>query len=136
MNNIIYQWLSTYIKDDKKLVQYLYVLYLLFSKHQDTVYSYITQVKNVNDKIWDMLDFFEEKKFKKKDIYNLLEYSINKTWYNVFELHKSSSFNTDLDQEETICKNIDSDVWVYVKTADNKIYKRFLLDDVQKMLWI
>lgn len=136
MNNIVYQWLSKYIEDDKKLVQYLYVLYILFSKYQDSIYSYKQEVKKIDVKLYDILDFFQEKKFSKKDIYKLLDYSIKQTWYNIYNLSKSPSFDNISLNWDIIYKQVEDDTWVYIKSADNKIYKRFLLDDVKKTLWI
>jgi len=136
MKDVVYEWLSKYVEDDKKLVQYLYVLYILFSKYKDNIYSYINQVKSVDEKLWDILEFFQEKKSNKKDVYKLLEYSIKQTWYNVYNLSKSISFdNIDLNWD-IIEKQVKDDVWIYIKSVDSKIYKRFLLDDVGKSLWI
>jgi len=136
MKDIVYEWLSKYVKDDKKLVQYLYVLYLLFSKYNDSIYSYIDQIKSENEKLWDILEFFQEKKFYKKDVYELLDYAIKKTWYNIYNLSKSLTFENINLNWDIIEKQVKDDVWIYIKSIDSKIYKRFLLDDVKKILWM
>lgn len=135
-DNVLYEWLSKYIENNDKLVQYLYILYLLFSKYQNSIYSYIDQVKSVDKKLWDMLEFFRDEKYTKKDVYKILQYAIKKTWYNIYNLSKSISFN-DIPLRWDVIKNqVKDDIWLYIKSADNKIYKRFLLDDVKKSLWI
>lgn len=136
MKDIVYEWLSRYVEDDKKLVQNLYVLHLFFSKYQDIVYAYIDQVKSIDKKLWEILEFFKEKKYTKKDVYNLLEYSIKQTWYNIYNLSKSVSFDNISLKWDIIEKQIKDNIWVYIKSADSKIYKRFLLDDVKKSLWM
>jgi len=136
MKYAVYEWLSKYIKNNKKLVQYLYVLYALFYKYQNNIYSYVDQIRIVNWQLWDILSFFKEKKYNKKDVYTLLQDSIKKTWYNIYTINKSWKIGNIKIDWDVIENNIDNDIWIYIKSADNKIYKRFLLDDIKKSLWI
>jgi len=135
---IIYCWLEKYIQDDKLLVEYLYVLYHFFSLNGKKIYNYIEQISYVNEQLWEILKFFKEKKYDKKDIYELLIFSIKQTWYNIFEV-KLWKWLDDIkiwEKWEKIVENTINDAWIYIKSADSKIYKRFALDDVKKVLWI
>ena len=136
--NIIYSWLVEYLKEEKKVVEYLYILHHFFSLYEDNIYNYIEQISSINTELWEILKFCKEKKYSKKNVYELLMYSIKKSWFNVFDIKLWKWLDQiKLDEEwEQIVENIDNDVWLYIKSADNKIYKRFILDDVKKILWI
>ena len=136
MKYIVYKALCEHVKDEKKVVEYLYVLYVLLSKYGNSLFLYLEQVKVVNKELWDLLEFFKEEKFTKKDIYQLLLYAIKKTNYNIYVLRKSSSFPKIQLDWDVIEQKIEDDTGIYIKSADNKIYKRFLHDDVKKLLWI
>lgn len=136
--NSVYTWLLEYIKDEKKLVEYLYVLYVIFSKYWKWIYNYIKQISDENNNLWEILSFFKEEKYTKKDVYKLLEYWIKKSWYNITNVELWIWVDLDslkLDKNtDIIVSEKNGDSWVFIKTADNKIYKRFLLDDVKKVL--
>lgn len=140
MKNAVYEWLVEYIKDDKKLVEYLYVLHYFFQKYGSSVNSYLKQFEKIDESLTEILKFFIEQKYQKKDIYNLLQYAIKKTWYNVFDISHSEDFEiwsfVSENAQDIIENIVKNDTWVYIKTADNKIYKRFLLEDVKKLIWI
>jgi len=136
MNSVL-KGLREYIWDDKLLVDYLYAALKLFDKYWKGIYNYLDKISQVDSKLWEIFKYFREEKYWRKDIYTLLESSIKETGYNVYELKK---WNVDDDivklenPADIIEENIDEDIGVYVKSADNKIYKRFVLDDVKKIL--
>jgi len=136
--NSVYAWLLEYVKYEKKLVEYMYVLYIIFSKYWKWIYNYIEQISAENNDLWEILKFFKEGKYTKKDVYKLLEYWIKKSWYNIANIELWIWISLDsikMDKNtDIIVSEKDGDSWVFVKTADNKIYKRFLLDDVKKVL--
>jgi hypothetical protein len=39
-----------------------------------------------------------------------------------------------LPEGEKVVENVEDDAGIMIKTADGKIYKRFVLDDVKKLL--
>ena len=136
--NTIYSWLVEYLKNEKKVVEYLYVLHHFFSLYWKNIYNYIEQISSIDAQLWEVLKFFEEEKYSKKDVYELLMYSIKQSWYNIFDIKLWKWLNQIKLPEkwEEIIESIDNDAWLYIKSADNKIYKRFVLDDVKKVLWI
>lgn len=141
MKNLDYEWMLEYIKDDKKLVEYLYVLHYFFQKYWNSVNSYHNAFTKINADLWELLLFCIEEKYQKKDISNLLQYAIRKTWHNVFQVYSSdwvdiSQFSEINSKEEILREELTGDAGVYIKSADNKIYKRFLLDDVRKIVWL
>ena len=133
----VYLVLLEYVWDKKILVNYVYILYKLLNKYPNLP-KFIEKISQVDTKLAEILKFFEEEKYSTKDIYVLLQYIIDKTWINVLEIEISSDINLqdfNLDVEgDIILKEKDDDVWVKIKTADSKIYKRFLLEDVKKIL--
>jgi len=136
MNSVL-KWLKEYIGDDKMLVDYLYITLKLFDKYGKWLYNYINQISLVDEKLWEIIKFFKEEKYNRKDIYTLLESAIKETWYNVYEVKVGEQSETNivnLENPSDIIEEKVSDIWVYAKSADNKIYKRFVLDDVKKIL--
>jgi len=136
--NTIYSWLVEYLKEEKKVVEYLYVLHHFFSLYWNNIYNYIEQISNIDQQLWEVLKFCKEEKYSKKDIYELLMYSIKKSWFNIFDIKLWKWLDQMQLSEnwEQIIENISDDAWLYIKSADNKIYKRFVLDDVKKVLWM
>ena len=136
--NTIYSWLVEYLKDEKKVVEYLYVLHYFFSLYWNNIYNYIDQISNIDTQLWEVLKFCKEEKYSKKNIYELLMYSIKKSWFNIFDIKLWKWLNQiELTEKwDKIIENINNDAWLYIKSADNKIYKRFILDDVRKILWM
>ena len=136
--NTIYSWLVEYLKDEKKVVEYLYVLHYFFSLYWNNIYNYIDQISNIDTQLWEVLKFCKEEKYSKKNIYELLMYSIKKSWFNIFDIKLWKWLNQiELTEKwDKIIENINNDAWLYIKSADNKIYKRFILDDVKKVLWM
>jgi len=136
--NPVLKWLKQYINDDKLLVDYLYVILKLFDKNGKSLYNYIEQISLVNNQIAEILKFFKEENYKRKDIYELLQQAIQETWYNVYELKVWENTPENIVSLENpgdiVEEKIKNDVGIYAKSADNKIYKRFLLDDVKKIL--
>ncbi len=136
MNSVL-KALQEYVSDDKILVDYLYVLLKIFDKYNNSIYNYIDQISQVDEKLWEILKYFQEEKYKRKDVYSLLQQAIEETWYNVYEIKKSEWVDkniVDLKNPADIVEEKVSDIWIYAKSADNKIYKRFVLDDVKKIL--
>ena len=136
--NTIYDWLVEYLKDKKKVVEYLYILHHFFSLYWNNIYNYIKQISSIDEQLWEVLKFCKEEKYSKKDLYELLMYSIQKSWFNIFDIKLWKWLDKiNLNEEwEQIIEKIDNDAWLYVRSADNKIYKRFVLDDVRKLLWM
>lgn len=136
--NTIYNWLVEYLKDEKKVVEYLYVLHHFFSLYWKNIYNYIEQISNIDTQLWEVLKFCKEEKYSKKNIHELLMYSIKKSWFNIFDIKLWKWLNQiELAEKwDKIIENINDDAWLYIKSADNKIYKRFILDDVKKVLWM
>ncbi len=136
--NTIYSWLIEYLKEEKKVVEYLYILHHFFSLYWNNIYNYIDQISNIDTQLWEVLKFCKEEKYSKKDLYELLMYAIQKSWFNIFDIKLWKWLNQiELTQHwDKIIENIDNDAWLYIKSADNKIYKRFILDDVKKVLWM
>lgn len=136
--NTIYSWLVEYLKDEKKVVEYLYILHHFFSLYWNNIYNYIDQISNIDTQLWEVLKFCKEEKYSKKNIYELLMYSIKKSWFNIFDIKLWKWLNQiELTEKwDKIIENINDDAWLYIKSADNKIYKRFILDDVRKILWM
>ncbi len=136
--NTIYDWLVEYLKDKKKVVEYLYILHHFFSLYWNNIYNYIKQISSIDEQLWEVLKFCKEEKYSKKDLYELLMYSIKKSWFNIFDIKLWKWLDKiNLNEEwEQIIEKIDNDAWLYVRSADNKIYKRFVLDDVRKLLWM
>ncbi len=136
--NTIYSWLVEYLKDEKKVVEYLYVLHYFFSLYWNNIYNYIDQISNIDTQLWEVLKFCKEEKYSKKNIYELLMYSIKKSWFNIFDIKLWKWLNQiELTEKwDKIIENINDDAWLYIKSADNKIYKGFILDDVRKILWM
>lgn len=136
--NTIYDWLVEYLKDKKKVVEYLYILHHFFSLYWNNIYNYIKQISSIDEQLWEVLKFCKEEKYSKKDLYELLMYSIQKSWFNIFDIKLWKWLGKiNLNEEwEQIIEKIDNDAWLYVRSADNKIYKRFVLDDVRKLLWM
>ena len=136
--NTIYDWLVEYLKDKKKVVEYLYILHHFFSLYWNNIYNYIEQISSIDEQLWEVLKFCKEEKYSKKDLYELLMYSIKKSWFNIFDIKLWKWLDKiNLNEEwEQIIEKIDNDAWLYVRSADNKIYKRFVLDDVRKLLWM
>jgi len=135
--NTIYQALLEYLHDDKLLIDYLYVIYNLLSKYGKTVYDFIDEIRKVDDKLAEVIVFFQEENFDRKDVYDLLMYGIEKTGYNVLEIDLGKWVDVSdlsLPEGEKIVKEKSDDAGLMLKTADGKIYKRFVLDDVKKML--
>lgn len=135
--NLVYQALLDYVQDEKLLVEYLYVIYVLFSKYGNSIYQFLDEIKKVDEKLYEIMVFFYEEKFSRKDVYDLLMYAINTTWYNIIEIKLGKWVNVEdlsLPEWEIIENKDEDDAGLMVKTADWKIYKRFVLDDVKKML--
>jgi len=135
--NLVYQALLDYVQDEKLLVEYLYVIYVLFSKYGNSIYQFLNEIKKVDEKLYEIMVFFYEEKFSRKDVYDLLMYAINTTWYNIIEIKLGKWVNVEdlsLPEWEIIENKDEDDAGLMVKTADWKIYKRFVLDDVKKML--
>jgi len=135
--NTIYQALLEYLHDDKLLIDYLYVIYNLLSKYGKTVYDFIDEIRKVDDKLAEVIVFFQEENFDRKDVSDLLMYGIEKTGYNVLEIELGKWVDVpdlSLPEGEKIVKEKPDDAGLMIKTADGKIYKRFVLDDVKKML--
>ena len=135
--NLVYQALLDYVQDEKLLVEYLYVIYVLFSKYGNSIYQFLNEIKKVDEKLYEIMVFFYEEKFSRKDVYDLLMYAINTTWYNIIEIKLGKWVNIEdlsLPEWEIIENKDEDDAGLMVKTADWKIYKRFVLDDVKKML--
>ena len=136
MNSVL-KALKEYVKDDKLLLDYLFVSLKLFDKYGKSIYNYIYEISNTDNKLWDIILYFKEEKYRRKDIYTLLQQAIQETWYNVYELKLWEWVSKDiinLTNPADIIEEKVSDIWIYAKSADNKIYKRFILDDVKKIL--
>jgi len=136
--NTIYSWLVEYLKEEKKVVEYLYILHHFFSLYWNNIYNYIEQISSIDQQLWEVLKFCKEEKYSKKDIYELLMYSIKKSWFNIFDIRLWKWLDQIQLSEnwEQIIEHVSDDAWLYIKSADNKIYKRFVLDDVKKVLWM
>ena len=136
--NTIYQALAEYVHDEKLLIDYLYIVYVLLSKYWKNIYDFLYEIKKIDDKLYEIMVFFKEEKFDRKDVYDLLMYGIEKTGYNVLEIELwkwvSIEELRNLPEWEQIVSEKKDDAGLMVKTADGKIYKRFVLDDVKKML--
>jgi len=133
----IYEALVEYVGNEKLVVDYLYVIYLLLDKYGKTLYEMVDLIKQVDEKLWEVLTYFAEEKFDKKDVYDLLIYAISKTGYNVLEIKLgkwADAENLSLPEGEKVVENVEDDAGIMIKTADGKIYKRFVLDDVKKLL--
>ena len=137
MNSVL-KWLQQYINDDKLLVDYLYIILKLFDKNWKSLYNYIDKISNINPQISEIISYFKEENYKRKHIYELLQQAIQETWYNVYELKIWENTSENIialeNPADIVEEKIESDVGIYAKSADNKIYKRFLLDDVKKIL--
>jgi len=135
----IYNALVEYVWDKKLIVDYLYIIYLFLDKYWKTLYDMIDFVKKIDKKFWEILVYFNEEKLDKKNVHDLLMYAISKTGYNVFEIKLGKWANEDdlsLLEGEKIIEKVEDDAGIMIKTADGKVYKRFVLDDVKKLLWI
>ena len=133
----IYEALVEYVGNEKLVVDYLYVIYLLLDKYGKTLYEIVDLIKQVDEKLWEVLTYFAEEKFDKKDVYDLLIYAISKTGYNVLEIKLgkwADAENLPLPEGEKVVEKVEDDAGIMIKTADGKIYKRFVLDDVKKLL--
>ncbi len=135
--DIIYKALLDYVKDEKILVDYLYVIYTLLDKYGKTLYDFVDRIKEVDEKLAEVLIYFKEENFDKTDVYKLLMDAISKTGYNVLEVTLGENVNIeefDLPEWDVNVKSKPDDVGIEIKTADGKVYKRFLLEDVKRML--
>lgn len=134
--DLVYNVLLSYVWNDKLLVDYLYIVYQLLDKYGKKIYDYVDVIKQVDTKLGELMVYFKEENYTKKNIYELLLYTIWKTWYNVFELNIWGWLNEgDLklgDWEKVVKKS--SQPGLMIKTVDWKIYKRFIIDDVKKLL--
>ena len=133
----IYEALVEYVGNEKLVVDYLYVIYLLMDKYGRSLYDFIDLIKKVDKKLWEVLTYFAEEKLDKKGIYDLLMYAISKTGYNVLEIKLgkwADAESLSLPRGEKVIEKVEDDVGIMVKTADGKIYKRFVIDDVKKLL--
>jgi len=135
--NPVLKWLQEYIKDDKMLVDYLFVILKLFDKYNKLLYNHIDDIVQIDSKLAELVKFFKEEKYKRRDIYGLLMLAIQETWYNVYELKLGEWVDENIvnikNPSDIIEEKVD-DIGVYAKSADSKIYKRFVLDDVKKIL--
>lgn len=135
--NKIYEALVKYLQDEKKVVEYLYVVYMLLDKYWLTIFDFVDQIKSVDEKLWELFVFFLEEWYEKKQIYDLLSYAIEKTWYNITNVIVGKWVNAKdfpLPNWDINVASKNDDSWIMIQTADWKIYKRFLLEDVKKML--
>ncbi len=133
----IYEALVEYVGNEKLVVDYLYIIYLLLDKYGKSLYDMVDLIKQVDEKLWEILTYFAEEKFDKKDIYDLLMYAISKTGYNVLEIKLGKWADAEklsLPESEKVVEKVEDDAGIMIKTADGKIYKRFVLDDVKKLL--
>jgi len=136
MNSVL-SALREYVNDDKILVDYLFVLLKLFDKYAKWIYNHINEVSSIDEKLWEILKYFKEEKYNRKDIYNLLMLAIKETWYNIYEIKEGEWVDkniVDIQNPADVIEEIVDDIGIYAKTADSKIYKRFVLDDVKKLL--
>jgi hypothetical protein len=134
----VYLALVEYLKDKKLVVIYLYVIYKLFLKYWKTLYDYIDVVSNSSQQIWEILKYFKQEKFTQKDIYNLLIHAIDTSSYNIYEIQvwrwlDLSDITLPIEWDVSV-ETATDDVGLFIKTANNKVYKRFVLDDVKKLL--
>ena len=133
----IYEALVEYLGNEKLVVDYLYVIYLLLDKYWNSLYEFIDEIRKVDEKLAEVITYFQEEKFDKKMVYDLLMYAISKTGYNVVELKLWKWLTSDdvkIDNAEIVTENVDSDAGLMIHTADWKVYKRFMLEDVKKLL--
>jgi len=133
----IYEALVEYVGNEKLVVDYLYIIYLLLDKYGKSLYDMVDLIKQTDEKLWEILTYFAEEKFDKKDIYDLLMYAISKTGYNVLEIKLGKWADAEklsLPESEKVVEKVEDDAGIMIKTADGKIYKRFVLDDVKKLL--
>ncbi len=133
----VYEALKQLLWDEKKIVEYLFVIYKLFEKYGKSLYSFVEVIEKIDKNLAQVILFFKEENYKLKDIYNLLQFSIQKANYNIAELiiwKPLSERDIQLENTEIVSEEKD-EPGLMVKTADGKIYKRFLLDDVKKLLW-
>jgi len=133
---LVYNVLLSYVWNDKLLVDYLYIVYNLLDKYGKKIYDYVDVIKHVDTKLGELMVYFKEENYTKKNIYELLLYAIWKTWYNVFELNIGAWLNEEelwLERWEKIVKE-SLQPGLMIKTIDWKIYKRFIMDDVKKLL--
>ena len=133
----IYEALVEYVGNEQLVVDYLYVIYLLLDKYGKPLYDMLDLIKQVDEKLWEVLTYFAEEKFDKKDVYDLLMYVISRTGYNVLEIKLGKWADTEsllLPEGEKVIEKVEDDAGIMIKTADGKIYKRFVLDDVKKLL--
>lgn len=134
--DFVYKVLLWYVWDSRMLVDYLYIIYKLLDKYWKKVYNYVDLIKKVDTKLGELMVYFKEENYSKKNIYELLLHVIWKTWYNVFEI----DIGQWLDEKDLPLKNWEKVVkkslepGLMIKTADWKIYKRFVIDDVKKLL--
>ncbi len=135
--DIIYKWLVEYVGDEKIVVNYIYVMYVLLDRYWKRLYDFVDVLKDIDEKFLEILHYFSGEKFDKKDMYNLLMYVVSKTNYNVFNVKLWKWVNISdihLTNWEIVIDEKNDDVWFMLKTADWKIFKRFVMDDVRKLL--
>lgn len=134
----LYLALLEYLWDKKLLVDYIFIVYKLLNKYWESLYNYLDKISQVDEKFSEILKFFQEEKFSTADIYVFLNYLIEKTWINVLEIKASEEINLDdfnLNIEwDKVVEKVKDDVGVKIRTIDSKIYKRFLLNDIRKIL--
>jgi len=143
MENLVYKSLKEFFKDDKAIVEYLFVAYKLYKKHGKSLEKHIDNIKSIDKKLFEVLLFFKEEKYKTSDVLSILLYAVETTNYNIIEVTRHKSI-TEADIDAFVKKNLWTDytlidsisdkVGLKIKTVDMKIYNRFLNSDVEKCI--
>ena len=143
MNSTIYNVIKEFVKSDKDVVVYIYIVYNLYKKYGHSIFKSIDKIKEIDNKLWEILCFVNEKNYSLSFVYKLLIYSKETANYNIVEVEKWSNvqasdiekfLSTNLKTDyETITKDV-KHIWFRVKTIDSMIYKRFFINDLKKSL--
>ncbi len=143
MEKLVYKSLKKFLKEDKLIVEYLFIAYKLYKKYGKSLYKSTNKIKTIDEKLFEILLFFKEEKYTSADILSILLYTIKTTKHNIVEVtrHKNISENdindfikNNLWTDYTLIDSISDKIWLKIKTADMKIYNRFLDSDVKKCI--
>ena len=143
MEKLVYKSLKEFLKDEKTIVEYLFVAYKLYKKYGKSLEKHIDNIKFIDKKLFEILLFFKEEKYTTSDVLSILLYATKIAKHNIVEVtrHKSITKN-DVDAfvkknlwtDYTLLDNISDKIGLKVKTIDMKIYNRFLNSDVEKCI--
>gem|GEM_PF-2789471 len=105
MEELVYKSLNQFLKNDKDVVEYLFVAYKLYKKYGKSLEKSLDKVKAIDEKLFEVILFFKEEKYKTADVLSILLYAVKTANYNVIEVtrHKSVS---EADVNAFVKKNL------------------------------